>query len=179
MPRLDDTRYTVLFATAVSVVCALLVATAAVGLWLWQAQRLEVGVFAMALPLAWQITSAAGWVLVPLMEQISFTAGTTAYTEGSTLTQGAVSSTVKRVVLESGTWGGGTAAGRLIIDARMIGQALTNLLKNAFEATPAGGGRCRPKVLNTWPMKLSGVQFASPMRPPGRQTRAISAAALP
>ena len=40
----------------------LLVATATVGLWLWQAQRLEVGVFAMALPLAWQITSTAGWV---------------------------------------------------------------------------------------------------------------------
>ena len=40
----------------------LLVATAAVGLSLWQASRLEVGVFAMALPLAWQITSAAGWV---------------------------------------------------------------------------------------------------------------------
>ncbi len=40
----------------------LLVATAAVGLTLWQASALEVGVFAMALPLAWQITSAAGWV---------------------------------------------------------------------------------------------------------------------
>ena len=40
----------------------LLVATAAVGLYLWQGTRLEVGVFAMALPLAWQITSAAGWV---------------------------------------------------------------------------------------------------------------------
>ena len=40
----------------------LLVATAAVGLTLWQVHRLEVGVFAMALPLAWQITSAAGWV---------------------------------------------------------------------------------------------------------------------
>jgi len=40
----------------------LLVATAAVGLTLWQAHRLEVGVFAMALPRAWQITSAAGWV---------------------------------------------------------------------------------------------------------------------
>ena len=40
----------------------LLVATATVGLWLWQGQRLEVGVFAMALPLAWQITSTAGWV---------------------------------------------------------------------------------------------------------------------
>ena len=32
MPKLDSTRYTVLFATAVSVVCALLVASAAVGL---------------------------------------------------------------------------------------------------------------------------------------------------
>ncbi len=32
MPKLDSTRYTVLFATGVSVVCALLVATAAVGL---------------------------------------------------------------------------------------------------------------------------------------------------
>lgn len=32
MPRLDDTRYTVLFAAGVSVVCALLVASAAVGL---------------------------------------------------------------------------------------------------------------------------------------------------
>jgi ATP-binding cassette subfamily B multidrug efflux pump len=40
----------------------LLVATAAVGLGLWQANQLEVGVFAMALPLAWQVTSAAGWV---------------------------------------------------------------------------------------------------------------------
>jgi Na+-transporting NADH:ubiquinone oxidoreductase subunit C len=32
VPKLDSTRYTVLFATGVSVVCALLVATAAVGL---------------------------------------------------------------------------------------------------------------------------------------------------
>ena len=40
----------------------LLVATATVGLSLWQTNALDVGVFAMALPLAWQITSAAGWV---------------------------------------------------------------------------------------------------------------------
>ena len=32
MPKLESTRYTVLFATAVSVVCALLVSAAAVGL---------------------------------------------------------------------------------------------------------------------------------------------------
>jgi len=40
----------------------LLAATAAVGLFLWQAQALEVAIFATALPLAWQITTAAGWV---------------------------------------------------------------------------------------------------------------------
>ena len=66
-------------------------------------------------------SSSGGWTLVPLYEQISFTLGTTAYTEGSTLTQGGATSTVKRVVLESGTWAGGTAAGRLIIGARTGG----------------------------------------------------------
>ena len=40
----------------------LLVGTAGVGIWLWQAQALDVAVFAMAVPLAWQITTAAGWV---------------------------------------------------------------------------------------------------------------------
>jgi hypothetical protein len=32
-------------------------------------------------------------------------------------------------------------------------------------------------VLNSWPMNPSGVQFAMPIFPPGRQTRSISAAA--
>ena len=40
----------------------LLVGTAGVGIWLWQAQALDVAVFAMAVPLAWQITTSAGWV---------------------------------------------------------------------------------------------------------------------
>ncbi|RYF36654.1 MAG: class I SAM-dependent methyltransferase, partial [Comamonadaceae bacterium] len=38
----------------------------------------------------------------------------------------------------------------------------------------AGGGTCLPMVLNTWPMKLSGVQLAMPIRPPARQTRSSS-----
>jgi hypothetical protein len=46
----------------------------------------------------------------------------------------------------------------------------------AGELTPAGGATCRPRVLNRWPMKPSGVQLAMPMRPPGRHTRIISAA---
>lgn len=61
-------------------------------------------------------SSAAGWVNVPYYYEISYTAGTTQPAEGSTLTQGGVTATVKRVVLESGAWTG-TAAGRLIITA--------------------------------------------------------------
>lgn len=94
-------------------------------------------------------STAAGWVLVPLYEQISFTLGTTAYTEGSTLTQGGASATVKRVVLESGSWGS-TAAGRLIIGARTGGN---------FSAGAAAGsvGACT----------LSGVQTQITQSPGG------------
>jgi ATP-binding cassette subfamily B multidrug efflux pump len=41
---------------------ALLVGTAAVGLWLWAHGVVSAGVVATALPLAWQTTNAAGWV---------------------------------------------------------------------------------------------------------------------
>ena len=41
---------------------ALLVSTAAVGLWLWATGVVNAGVVATALPLAWQTTNAAGWV---------------------------------------------------------------------------------------------------------------------
>ena len=41
---------------------ALLVGTAAVGLWLWVHGAVSAGIVATALPLAWQTTNAAGWV---------------------------------------------------------------------------------------------------------------------
>jgi ATP-binding cassette, subfamily B, multidrug efflux pump len=40
----------------------LLVATAALAIWLWGAGRIAVGSVAMALPLSWQIANIAGWV---------------------------------------------------------------------------------------------------------------------
>ena len=49
---------------------------------------------------------------------------------------------------------------------------------NAGDLTPGAGGMYLPIVLNTWPIKLSGVQFAMPILPPGLQTRASSCAAL-
>jgi ATP-binding cassette subfamily B multidrug efflux pump len=40
----------------------LLVGTAAIGVWLWAQGAVSAALVAMALPLAWQITSTAGWV---------------------------------------------------------------------------------------------------------------------
>ena len=58
--------------------------------------------------------SSSGWVAVPLYYEVSFTTGSTEPAEGATLTQGGVSATIKRVILESGAWSG-TAAGRYIV----------------------------------------------------------------
>jgi ATP-binding cassette subfamily B multidrug efflux pump len=41
---------------------ALLVATAAIGIWLWATGAVTAGVVATALPLAWQVANVSGWV---------------------------------------------------------------------------------------------------------------------
>ena len=45
------------------------------------------------------------------------------------------------------------------------------------DAIPAGGGTYLPMTRNSCPRKPSGVQLASPIRPPGRHTRISSLAA--
>ena len=61
-------------------------------------------------------SSPTGWQAVTLYREVAFTAGSgTAPAEGVTITKGAVSATVKRVVLQTGTWAAGTAAGRFIV----------------------------------------------------------------
>ena len=74
--------------------------------------------------------TAAGWVVVPQFSQIGFNGGSSAYSDGGVLTQGGASATIKRVVHESGSWSGGTAAGRLIIEP----------VTGTFTAGIAGGG---------------------------------------
>lgn len=76
--------------------------------------------------------TAGGWVEVPLLKRIAFTNGTTQYAEGSTLSKGGVTATVKRVVTQAGDWSGGSpASGWLIID---------NVVGGPFTAGLAGGG---------------------------------------
>jgi hypothetical protein len=60
--------------------------------------------------------SASGWVNVPLGYEMGFNTGTGEIFEGDTVIGASLSASgvVKRVVLETGSWGAGTAAGRLI-----------------------------------------------------------------
>ena len=61
-------------------------------------------------------STASGWSAVTLFNEVSFTTGgATEPAEGATLTQGANTALIKRVVLTSGSWAANTAAGRLIV----------------------------------------------------------------
>jgi hypothetical protein len=101
-------------------------------------------------------STSSGWTLVPLFSQISFDGGSAEYADGSTLTQGGSSATVKRVVLESGDWTAGTAAGRMIVApisgtfaaGAAGGGGVCNLLGAAAVITQFAGGRVSSVVYN-------------------------------
>ncbi len=93
--------------------------------------------------------SGSSWTNIPYLNEISFTAGTTVPVEGATLTQGGVTATLKRAVLQSGVWAG-SAAGRLIITnpsggsfsagAATIGSTTVTLSGTSTAITFATGG---------------------------------------
>lgn len=90
------------------------------------------------------------WIPIVFGEEVAFTAGSVAPTEGAVITQGAVTATVRRICLESGSWSGGTAAGRFVISGRAGGNFAAGAL--------TGGGTAT----------LSGVQTAISMNVGGR-----------
>lgn len=99
-------------------------------------------------------SSASGWTAVPLYKTVSFTVGAAATpADGETLTQGAVTATVKRVCMRSGAWTG-TAAGTLVI------------------TTPSGGGGHFAAGAATLSggatVTLSGVETSVALAPDGR-----------
>jgi len=100
----------------------------------------------------WKSTTG-GWSQVTLFNEIAFTVGAVAVpAEGATLTQGGVTATLKRIALTSGTFAGGTAAGRFIITNPAGG----NFAGGA--ATLTGGVTCN----------LTAVQTAITLLPGGR-----------
>lgn len=64
-------------------------------------------------------SSSSGWTAVTFGKELSFTSGTGEIVDGQTVTGATSGATgvVSRVVLQSGTWGAGTAAGRLILSS--------------------------------------------------------------
>lgn len=88
-------------------------------------------------------SSAAGWQAVSLGHELAFTAsGTTPIEEGDTVTGGTSSATgvVARVVVESGTWAGGTATGRLILSSTTGTFGAENLTVSAVALATTTGG---------------------------------------
>lgn len=96
-------------------------------------------------------SSSSGWTQVAFTKEISFSAGTTQPADGATLTQGGVTATIQRAVLQSGAWTG-DAAGRFIITS-VAGGNFT-----AGAATATGG--CT--------MTLAGAESAITMAIGGR-----------
>lgn len=81
-------------------------------------------------------STAAGWVKIALGIEVYFSAASGAEpAEGSTITQGAVSGVVKRVVIESGTFAAGTAAGRLIFATVTAGPFVAGAFTAGITAT--------------------------------------------
>lgn len=79
-------------------------------------------------------STASGWSQVSLNYEISFTNANTSVNDGDTLTQGGVTASILRVVVETGTLLSGTNTGRLIIGTPSGGNFA------AGAATSDGGG---------------------------------------
>lgn len=95
------------------------------------------------------VDGASGWTQITYPNTLDYTLGTSQYNIGSTITQGGASATVKRVTIESGSFGAGDAAGRIIIGAVTGGP---------FAAGVAGGGGA---------VTLSGAEAAITLLPGG------------
>ena len=89
-------------------------------------------------------SSTSGYVQVVFGEEVSFSNANTSVQDADVLTQGAVTATISRVVVQSGTLASGTNTGRLIITGRAGGNY------TAAAATSTGGGA----------LTLSGAQTA-------------------
>lgn len=98
--------------------------------------------------------TTAGWVAVPVLYRMNFTAGVSEPAIGATLNglTSAATGTIQRLVVTSGTWGAGTAAGHMDLSditgafvAETVRVGVTNIATGAAVAavTLPPGGRYR------------------------------------
>lgn len=79
-------------------------------------------------------SSAGGWVQVAFEYEVDFSNANTSVGDGDTLTQGGVTATIRRVVVQTGTLLSGTNTGRLVISVAAGG----NFAAGAATTTGAG-----------------------------------------
>ena len=98
-------------------------------------------------------TKAGGWSQVAFASEGAYTSGSGAATiiDGGTLTQGAVTATIRRVLVRTGTLAGGTAAGTMVISVAAGGNF-------AAGAATVGAGT----------LTLDGAETAVTLSPSGR-----------
>ena len=96
--------------------------------------------------------STSGWTAVTLAEEVYFSNANTSVNVGDTLTQGGVTATVRRVIVQTGSLLSGVNTGKLVIDGRSGGNFA------AGAATSTGGGA----------LTLSGAQTAQTFPPNGK-----------
>ena len=85
-------------------------------------------------------STTAGWAACSLGERLGFTTGTAAFAEAETVTQGGVTAGVRRVVLQSGTYAGGNAAGFLVITGRAGGNFAAGAVTGSVAGAAAAAG---------------------------------------
>lgn len=86
----------------------------------------------------------AGWVLVPYLNLVGFTAGNTAEPlDGDILTQGAVTATIQRVMWQSGAWAG-SAVGQFVVAAPVGGDFASGAATTTSGATLTLSGAVTP-----------------------------------
>jgi hypothetical protein len=100
--------------------------------------------------LMWKATSS-GWIQQDLGNRILFAAGTSIIVDGETLTQGAVTATILRVVKQSGAWTGGDPSSGYLIIGDVSGGSFST------------GGATSDAGVAT----LSGVEVANTIQPGG------------
>lgn len=98
------------------------------------------------------MATTGGWTKVNFEYEIAFTNASTSVEEGDTLTQGGVTATIRRIMLQTGTLLSGTNTGRMVISAPAGGNFA------AGAATSTGGGS----------LTLSGTQSAITLPAGGR-----------
>jgi len=111
---------------------------------------------------------ASGWTAIALPYEVSFTAASGAEpVEGATITKGAVSAVVRRVMVRTGTFAAGTAAGRFITDLPTGGSFTAGAFTAGVTATCSGA--------QTQVVFLPGGRFAHDIGNAGKGVRVYGA----